>query len=158
MPGIISPIHSADSENGKPHVHFMVDYPSPVVLDTACGDYGFVSANGYMEPVRSRKSMMRYFLHLDDEDKEQGLESGDVITVCGAVFDTTPDLSADDVMRIMIEIQDYCSENNVQEYYDLCQMCRYSEKYDWYRVATSHTIHFSAYFRSLRHKADNNGG
>jgi len=153
LPGIISPIHSADGETGKPHVHFMVDYPNPVILDHVRADYGAIAANGYMEPVRSRKSMMRYFLHLDDPDKEQGFEEGDVITVCGAIFDPTPDLTADDVLRIMIELQDYCDDHGIVEYSDLCRMVVALEKYDWFRIVTSHTIHFTAYFRSLRHKA-----
>ena len=153
LPGIISPVHSADGEDGKPHVHFMVDYPSPVVLDSARSDYGAVTANGYMEPVRSRKAMMRYFLHLDDADKEQGLDPDDVLTVCGAIFDPTADLTADDVLRILVEMQDYCDDHGIVEYSDLCRMVRASEKFDWFRIATSHTIHFTAYFRSLRHKA-----
>jgi hypothetical protein len=153
LPGIISPIHSADGEEGKPHVHFMVDYPNPVRMETVLDDYGVVSANRYMEPVRSRKAMMRYFLHLDDEDKEQNLNPEDVLTVCGAIFDPSQDLTADDVLRILIEMQDYCDDQGIVEYSDLCRMVRASEKFDWFRIATSHTIHFSAYFRSLRHKA-----
>lgn len=152
LPGIISPIHASDDKDKKPHVHFMVDYPSAVRLDTARADYGAVAANGYLEPVRSRKAMMRYFLHLDDEDKEQ-LDPQDVLTICGAVFDTTLDLTADDILRIVIELQDYCEEYQIIEYSDLCRMVRVSEKYDWFRVLYTHTIHFSAYLRSLRHKA-----
>jgi hypothetical protein len=151
LPGIISPIHAADDKQTKPHVHFMVDYPNAVRLETARSDYGEVAANGYLEPVRSRKAMMRYFLHLDDEDKEQ-LNQEDVLTVCGAIFDTTQDLTADDIQRILIEIQDYCDQAHILEYADLCKVTRLAEKYDWYRVVTSHTIHYAAYFRSLRNK------
>ena len=153
LPGIISPIHSADGEETKPHVHFMVDYPNPVRLETALKDYGAIAANGYMQPVRSRKQMMRYFLHLDDEDKEQGLDAADVITVCGAVFDPTAELTAEDVLRIMIELQYYCDEQQINEYSDFIKLVLATEKYDWYKVATGHPIHFNAYFRSLRHKA-----
>lgn len=152
-PAIISPIHSADGENAKPHVHFMVDYPNAVRMDTVRADYGAVAANAYFEPVRNRKAMMRYMLHLDDDDKEQGLDPADVITVCGAVFDPTPDLTSDDVLRIMIDMQNYCDEQGIVEYSDLCRMVLALEKYDWFRIATTHTIHFTAYFRSLRHKA-----
>lgn len=152
IPAMVSPLHSADGQEAKPHVHFMMDYPSPVILETARADYGEVSANGYLEPVRSRKAMMRYFLHLDDEEKEQGLSADDVIVVCGAIFDPTPELSADDVVRILIELQDYCDDHRIVEYSDLCRITRTLEKYDWFRVATSHTIHFSAYFRSLRNR------
>ena len=155
LPGIISPIHSADEKTGKPHVHFMVDYPNPVRLETAKSDYGEVAANGYMEPVRSRKAMMRYMLHMDDEDKEQ-LNPDDVLTICGAIFDTTPDLTADDINRIKIELQDYCEENHIMEYSDLCLMVRYLEKFDWYRVLTTNTIHFNAFLRSIRHKQEKN--
>lgn len=152
LPGIISPIHAADDTDKKPHVHFMVDYPNPVKLETARADYGALAANSYLEPVRSRKAMMRYFLHLDDEDKEQ-LDPKDVLTVCGAVFDTTLDLTSDDILRIVIELQDYCEEYQILEYSDLCRMVRISEKYDWFRVLYTHTIHFSAYLRSLRYKS-----
>jgi len=153
LPAIISPIHSADGQDGKTHVHFMVDYPSAVILDTARADFGSVSANGYLEPVRNRKSMMRYFIHLDDEDKEQ-LSPQDVLTVCGAIFDTTLDLTSEDVQRIVIEVQDYCESEGIVEYSDLCLMVRVSEKFDWFRVIYTHTIHFSAYLRSRRHKVD----
>jgi hypothetical protein len=158
LPGIISPIHSGDEEQSKPHVHFMVDYPNPVRLETVRSDYGAVAANGYLEPVRARKQMMRYFLHLDDPDKEQNLDPTDVITIGGAVFDTTPDLTSEDIYRIMLEIQTFIFEENVKEYYDLCRMLQINEKHDWLKVAMSHTIHYNAYLRSLRHKADNNGG
>lgn len=153
LPGIISPIHSADEKQSKPHVHFMVDYPNPVILETARSDYGEVAANGYLEPVRSRKAMMRYFLHLDDQDKEQ-LDPEDVLTVCGAIFDPSQELTADDILRIVIELQDYCEDQQVYEYSDLCRMVRISEKYDWYRVLYTHTIHFNAYLKSLRHKTE----
>lgn len=152
LPGIISPIHSADGEESKPHVHFLVDYPSPVVLNTPRSDYGAIAANGYLEPVRSRKAMMRYFLHLDDEDKEQELDPADVVCICGAIFDTTEELTADDVQRLLIEIQDFCDQMGIFEYSDICRIARFQERFDWFRVVTSHTIHFSAYFRSLRHR------
>jgi len=157
-PGIISPMHSADGEHGKAHVHFMMDYPSPVILETARADYGSMAANGYLEPVRNRKAMMRYMLHLDDEDKEQGLQQEDVVLVCGAVFDVTLDLTADDVQRIVIELQDYCQEQNIVEYADLCLMVRASEKWDWFKVVYTHTIHFSAFLRSQRHKSESQKG
>lgn len=154
LPAIISPIHSADGDEAKPHVHFLVDYPAPVILETARADYGEFAANGYLEPVRSRKHMMRYFLHLDDPEKEQNLSPDDVVCVCGGLFDPTLDLTSDDVLRIKIEVQDYCEELGICEYYDLCRMVRIAEKYDWYRVVTTNTIHFSAYFRSQRHRAN----
>jgi hypothetical protein len=151
LPFIVSPIHSADVEHAKPHVHFMIDYPSPVVITSAHRDYHVIAANGFIEPVRSRKAMMRYFLHLDDSDKEQ-LSASDIITGCGAVFDTTPELTADDILRIKLEIQDFCRETQITEYADLCHTCSDYGKLDWYRVVTSNTIHFRAYFASLRHK------
>jgi hypothetical protein len=151
LPGIISPVHLADDKEKSAHVHFMVDYPNAVRLETVKQDYGAVAANGYLEPVRSRKVMMRYFLHLDDEDKEQ-LDQEKVITLCGAIFDVTPELTADDIQRLLIEIEEYCEEASVLEYSDLCRLARVSGKYDWYRIVTTHTIHYAAYFRSLRNK------
>lgn len=155
LPAIISPIHSADNNEKKDHVHFMVDYPNPVRLETARSDYGSVAANGYLEPVRSRKVMMRYFVHLDDEDKEQ-LDPADVVTICGAIYDITPDLSADDIMRIIIEIQNFIEDNHITEYSDICRIVSVSEKYDWFRVLYTHTIHFGKYLASKRYKEQGN--
>lgn len=158
LPAIISPIHSADDEEKKPHAHWMVDYPSPVILETAKTDYGEVSANGYLEPVRSRSSMMRYFLHLDDQDKEQGLLAEDVITLCGATFDTTRPLDAEDIQRLLLEVQHFCVERNITDYADLLEICDAIGRLDWWRVARTNTIHMNAYLRSRRHRAERNNG
>lgn len=158
LPAIVSPIHSADGESAKPHTHWMIDYPSPVILETARADFGEVSANGYLEPVRNRRLMMRYMLHLDDLDKEQGLDPEDVITLCGANFDTTPPLDAEDIQRLLLEVQHFCIEQNITDYADLLEICDAIGRLDWWQVARTNTIHMNAYLRSRRHRAERNSG
>lgn len=158
LPAIISPIHSADGEESKPHMHWMVDYPVQVILETARADFGEVSANGYLEPVRSRSLMMRYMLHMDDLDKEQGLLAEDVITLCGATFDTTPPMDSEDIQRLLIEIQHFCIESNISEYADLLEISETMGRLDWFHVANTHTIHLNAYLRSRRHRAEQKNG
>ena len=158
LPSIISPIHSADGEESKSHVHWMVDYPVQIILETARADFGEVSANGFLEPVRSRNAMMRYMLHLDDLDKEQGLNPEDVITLCGATFDATPLLDSEDIKRLLLEVQHFCIEQNITDYADLLEICDAIGRLDWWQVARTNTIHMNAYLRSRRHRAERNNG
>lgn len=62
-------VHDMDETN--PHVHFMVDFNSPVrsatALDVMPDSFGIL----YAEPVRNRNSYQRYMLHIDQPEKHQ---------------------------------------------------------------------------------------
>lgn len=69
--GLVMPsafiIHSQDE--AEPHVHFLIDFNSPVrpqtVIDLIPHSFGVL----HVEPVRNRNAYMRYMLHIGQENK-----------------------------------------------------------------------------------------
>jgi hypothetical protein len=154
VPALVSPLHDNDMHDDgtqkKPHWHIILMFPTvksiPQVIDLL-SPFGI----HHVEVVHSRKVYTRYLCHLDDPDKALYSEN-DVLCISGATYDTTPDLTADDIVRLKLEIQRFCRENTITEYSDLCHYCDESGRSDWFRVVTSTTIHWRAYFASLRHR------
>lgn len=58
-----------DQDEADPHIHFLMDFTSPVsvltALDVIPAEFNVL----HVEPVRNRSAYMRYMLHLDQDDK-----------------------------------------------------------------------------------------
>ena len=150
VPAFISPLHNQDCDNDgekkKEHYHVMLMYQGKKSQDQvrAVTD----SLNCTLPIVVSdTRGYARYLIHLDETDeKKYHYDKKDVIELAGACYDDVIQLP-NDVEEIVRQIEMYIAENDVRYYQDFSLFLA-KEKPEWHKVFRSHTIHFSAIFRS----------
>lgn len=81
--------------------------------------------------VKNMRSLLRYFSHLDHPDKVQ-YDPRDYRCFCGFDFEGKV-FSQADTYALANEMQDYIRDNNVYNYADLVDYCRYNN-YEWYII------------------------
>lgn len=152
----ISPLHdrdvNADGTPKKPHYHVMLSYEGPTT-------YGNVerftrgTMNGTIpQPLESPAGMYRYLTHEDNPEKVQ-YDKADIRTLNGFNIRDFVEMSKTEAIKTKREITAYILENGIMEYSDLMQMTMCDNAPDdWYEVASSNTLFFTALIRSLRYK------
>lgn len=152
----ISPLHdrdmNADGTPKKPHYHVMLSYEGPTT-------YGNVerftrgTMNGTIpQPLESPAGMYRYLTHEDNPEKVQ-YDKADIRTLNGFNIRDFVEMSKTEAIKTKREITEYVLKNGIMEYSDLMKvtMCDDAPD-DWYEVASSNTLFFTALIRSLRYK------
>jgi len=152
LPFAISPLHSPDDENSKPHYHVVYKHGNPITLDCAkeCIPES-IPANGYIEPVRNPRGYQRYLIHLDDLEKEQfqGSVKELIDVINGFPLDLTRDFSQAERAEQRRKIHGVIREFNMFEYSELLDfLIEYDN--DLYDYACNHTILFNTYLTSRR--------
>ena len=148
----VSPLHdkdlNPDNTPKKPHYHFIFNYDGPTTYEhmkEICEHFNMTI------PIKleSLRGMYRYHLHLDNPEKYQ-YDDRDRILLGG--FDTSlvNALTKTEVEKLVKEILSFIEENNVIEYRDL--VFNLMDCPDMCSVACNHTILFSTYIKSKRHK------
>lgn len=152
-PFAISPLHSPDSEDAKPHYHVVYYSPGPVrwenVVEIIPKE---VPANGHIEWAKSSTGCQRYLIHLDDLDKEQFPTGAKAIEVLnGFPLDLSRTFSAAELRELRRRVHEFIREYNVLEYSELLDgLLDYD--FDMYDYACNHTILFNTYITSRRNK------
>lgn len=153
----ISPLHdrdvNADGTPKKPHYHIMLSYEGPTT-------YGNVehftrgTMNGTIpQPLESPAGMYRYLTHEDNPEKVQ-YDKADIRTLNGFNIRDFVEMSKTEAIKTKREITQYILDNGVKEYADLMLMTMCDDApSDWYDVASSNTLYFTALIRSERYKA-----
>lgn len=152
VPCAISPLHDRDinSDNTpkKPHYHVLISYGN-----TTTGSNIEEITNRFVNatlpiPVMSCKGYYRYLTHKDNPEKAQYKES-DIIHLSG--FDPSDywSFTAEESVKIRLEIQEIIKSNRISEYFGLLD---YLAGYDLvlYKYATDNTILFNAMCRSFK--------
>lgn len=150
----VSPVHSADEKEAKPHHHVIYYSPGPVTLDNVRKVVPeTVPANGHIEPAKSPQGSQRYLIHLDDPEKEQFPQGPKSITVLnGFPLDLTRQYSAAELRELRRRIIGYIQAFNITEYSELIdQLMDYDV--DMCDYASTHTIFFNSYITSKRNRA-----
>lgn len=152
----ISPLHdrdmNADGTPKKPHYHIMLSYEGPTT-------YGNVErfTRGTMkgtipQPLESPGGMYRYLTHEDNPEKVQ-YDKADIRTLNGFNIWDFVEMTKTQAIKTKREITQYILDNGVVEYADLMMMTMCDDAPDdWYDVASSNTLYFTALIRSVRYK------
>ena len=150
----ISPIHDKDvNPDGtikKPHYHIILCYPGPTTYN-AVRKLTESLNQPIPIPLESVKGMYRYFTHMDNPDKYQ-YDEKDIQTLGGFDVSNFSDLSSADKSKIKLELTKLISENSITEYSEFIDYVVALDKPDYFMIASSNTIYFNAYIRSMRHK------
>ena len=153
VPAFISPLHNNDfnptGEKKKEHYHVLVMFDSVKTREQALEVFIDIGGVG-CEVVNSIRGYARYLCHLDNPEKAQ-YSVDDVKALSGGDFFGIVNLAIDKYKAID-EMCEFCVENCIVEYSDLCDYAR-KNKYDWWRMLCDcASMQMKNYLASKRHK------
>lgn len=152
----ISPLHNADlnatGEEKKPHYHVIVVYGN-TTTETNIQEISDSVHGTKVLPVMSLKGYYRYLTHKDNPEKYQYNEK-DIIHLGG--FDPVDywSYTAEEEVRLRIEILAIIKEHKIYEYYGLLDFLL---GYDLalFKYVSEHTLLFNTIVTSYRHSKKN---
>lgn len=154
----ISPLHDKDINPGsdepkKPHYHIILCYEGPTTGNAVKSLVDSLNQPIPL-PLDSIKGMYRYFTHKDNPEKYQ-YDERDIIALNGFDMLNFADLSASDKAKIKLELTKFIKESGLYEYCDFIDKVVDLDKPDYFLIASTNTIYFNTYLRSVRHKVLN---
>ena len=98
---------------------------------------------------------MRYFVHIDNPEKAQY----DIKNIYAVGINAELEIlgQVDFNKKLKNEILEIIKGNDITEYCDLCDFLQYDYA-EHFEYATNHTLLFSSYLKSRRHKGKGGGG
>lgn len=153
----ISPLHDRDvnstGEPKKPHYHVIVSYDGP----TTFGNVEKLTLRlnqPIPQSLEQVRGYYRYLTHEDNPEKAQ-YDKADIRTLNGFDIRDYVEMTKSEVTRYLREVQQFVMDSDILEYAELMEiLIQGGEKTkDWYDVASSHTLFFTAYIRSRRYRA-----
>lgn len=153
----ISPLHDRDvnptGEPKKPHYHVIVSYEGPTTFSNV-EKLTLRLNQPHPQPLEQVRGYYRYLTHEDNPEKAQ-YSKDDIQTLNGFDIRDYVEMTKSEVTRYLREVQQFVMDSNITEYADLMEILIQGGEgmADWYDVASSHTLFFTAYLRSRRYKA-----
>ena len=161
VPFIVSPLHDKDKDlseydgdlvlvSKKPHWHVAVccDGNKPLSYFTDLSHS--VNGSDRAWKIQNLRSMLRYFVHLDNPEKYQ-YSVNDMRTYCGASLDSMLELSGSELTMTVRRICIYCKENKIETFSSLIDHLIHDREDDWFHVVTSQRTYFFAAWLKDKH-------
>ena len=148
----VSPLHDKDvdptGEPKKPHYHVILVYGSPTTYNNVKSLTDRLN-QPIPQPLEQVRGYYRYLTHKDNPDKYQYNDS-DIVTVNGFNIADFVEVTKSEVTEIKFILQTLIREKLFKEY--SLFMDYVQDNYDrvYYDVASSHTIFFNTYIKSVR--------
>lgn len=157
VPFIVSPLHDKDkdlseydgdlillSKKAHWHVAILCDGNKPLSYFQELSN----SVNGTRAwKIQNVRSMLRYFLHLDNPEKYQ-YPQNELREFGGASFQSYMELEGRQLLAETKKIVRYCKENRITSFVGLVDRLIYDGEDDWlYIVSRQCTLFFSSYLR-----------
>lgn len=162
LPCAISPLHDRDEnptgEPKKSHHHILLCYNGPTAFSVV-KRLTMGLNQPIPQPVEQMQGYYRYLTHEDNPEKAQ-YDKADIRTLNGFDIRDFVDMKKSEVTRCLREVQQFVMDSDILEYAELMEiLIQGGEKTrDWYDVASSHTLFFTAYLRSRRYRATGRDG
>ena len=157
IPCYISPLHDRDlNSDGTPkkahhHVLFVFDCKkSRQQIEEITKQFGGVG----QELVKSKRGYARYLCHLDNPEKAQ-YDIDDVKSYGGLDYEADIGIVINKY-KIIGEMIDFVSANNIIYYSDLCDYARANEP-QWFRVLCDSSWTVKEYIKSNAYKLERKG-
>ena len=153
-----SPLHdsdfNADETQKKPHWHIVVTFTNVKSYEQVKEISDTINAT-IPQKVHNLQGLMRYFIHLDNPEKAQY----DIKDIKAVGINAELEIlgQVDFNKKLKNEILEIIRGNDITEYCDLCDFLQY-EYAEHFEYATNHTLLFSSYLKSRRHKGKGGGG
>jgi len=156
----ISPLHDSDKdpteEDKKPHWHIIMVWRSGTATGTSARRISD-SVNAVLPiPLNAVRGYYRYLTHKDNPEKYQ-YEDSDISFLNGFNIANYSELSSSEVEVILDKLQDMIVEMGLVEYSDLIEILKEQDMITEMRIARKHTVFFTGYLRSRRHKFERLG-
>lgn len=149
-----SPLHdsdfNADETQKKPHWHIVVTFTNVKSYEQVKEISDTINAT-IPQKVHNLQGLMRYFIHLDNPEKAQY----DIKDIKAVGINAELEIlgQVDFNKKLKNEILEIIRGNDITEYCDLCDFLQYDYA-EHFEYATNHTLLFSSYLKSRRHKAE----
>ena len=153
-----SPLHdsdfNADETQKKPHWHIIVTFTNVKSYEQVKEISDTINAT-IPQKVHNLQGLMRYFIHLDNPEKAQY----DIKDIKAVGINAELEIlgQVDFNKKLKNEILEIIRGNDITEYCDLCDFLQYDYA-EHFEYATNHTLLFSSYLKSRRHKGKGGGG
>lgn len=135
----------------KKHVHVLICAPGPMSPHWFQALFANFCEVGYWQKVNSTSSLIRYFAHLDQQDKHQ-YSALDIHGFGG--IDLSPLLKQNKFTQIetMLDILDYIIKNKVRHYNKLVKWAVSTGDIETIACVTGRASFFASYFQSASHE------
>ena len=159
----ISPLHDKDTvsdnptgEDKKPHWHIIMVWRSGTATGTSARRVS-ESVNAVLPiPLNAVRGYYRYLTHKDNPEKYQ-YEDSDISFLNGFNIANYSELSSSEIEVILDQLQGLIRSNGLVEYSDLIELLEDNGMITEMRIARKHTVFFTGYLRSRRHKFERLG-
>ena len=162
---LLSPWHTPDPiedmESGalktlKKHRHLMYCHGNSVTAKAAreaMPDWVVLPASDQGFIVGSYRNLSRYFLHLDQPDKQQfeGKPEKNLTVLNNFPLDLSKELTKSERRQLKIELWNFCRQNSIVEYAELMNSLADSQEWDMFELAFDSQSKIEGYIRSNRH-------
>ena len=151
--GAISPLHdkdiNPDNTPKKPHYHIILVYGSPTTYNNVKSftDKLHQPIPQALEQVRG---YYRYLTHKDNPEKYQYPDC-EIETFNGFSIADFVEVSKSEVNAMKNELLSLIREKHMSEYRELIDYVQDNMDMNYFDVASSHTMFFNGYLRSVRH-------
>ena len=132
IPGAISPLHTPDEEEKKPHRHVLFSFEGNKSRNQVRRIMDKVNGALLPDPINSIGGYARYMCHIDNPEKEQ-MNVAEVICLAGFDYYQYLVPSGTEIKSIVEEIDTYVLDNKVMEIHELVGYALKNNK-DWYGV------------------------
>lgn len=120
VPAFLSPLHSPDDEQKKPHYHLLVLLSGQHVEQYYRDLFSSIGGVGCLR-VRDKTAYIRYLCHLDQPDKEQ-LNINDVVSFGGLDYSILCKNCVSDVYTVF-DILKMINDYRISNFAELVDMC-----------------------------------
>lgn len=150
---LISPVHKPDEQEKKAHRHVMYCHGNTITFKAAKKIIpDALPANGVVIPVVHPSNRQRYYIHLDDPEKQQFEDGVNALTVVNNFpLDLSKHLSPEQLKIVSHQVLAFIREYEITEYSELIDALE-SHDEDMFSYAVSHTIFLGRYLDSKRYK------
>lgn len=163
IPFIVSPLHDKDLNpeapadmdgDGcllpkKPHYHVAFVCDGVHTKEYFDGIAKEIGAYKHTWKINNLRSMIRYFIHLDNPEKYQYPES-EMREYCGADYKSCMEYSGRELMKQCKLIQRFIRQQRIKSFQQLSDYLNDNNYDDWYYIVTSQrTLFFATYMKDI---------
>ena len=162
---LISPLHEPDPiedfETGaikvkKPHFHIMYAHGNSITAKAARDifpEWVVLPPSDFAFMVGSYRNLSRYFVHLDQQDKQQfkGKPEQNLTILNNFPLDLSKELTKSEKRQLKIELWNFVRQNNITEFAELLDALGDMQEWDMFEMAFDSQSKIEGYIRSQRH-------
>lgn len=164
---LVSPLHEPDAEEDmesgalktkKPHYHILYCHGnsvSPKAIREILPEWMVLPPSDFAFMVGSYRNLSRYFVHLDQPDKQRfSGKPEDLLTVLNNFpLDLSKELTKDERRQLKIQLHNYVRTNDVTEFSELLDALADGQDWDLFELAFDSQSKIEGYIRSRRESA-----